>query len=90
MQNSMKRLSVWAGIVGVLLLIPLIAMQFTSEVEWDLFDFIFMGGLLFGAGLVYELVAQKMTTRAHKIAIGAAIVIITLLIWVEAAVGIFS
>ena len=33
-------------IVGLLLLIPLIAMQLTDEVNWSFYDFIIMGGML--------------------------------------------
>ena len=59
MQDITRRLIVWAAVVAFILLIPLVAMQFTKEVNWDLFDFAFMGTVLFGAGLAYELVARK-------------------------------
>ena len=59
MQNITRRLIVWAVVVALILLIPLVAMQFTSEVNWTLSDFVFAGVLLFGTGLTYELVARK-------------------------------
>lgn len=34
-----------------LLLLPLVAMQFTDDVVWDAFDFVFMGTLPGGVGL---------------------------------------
>ena len=46
-----------------ILLLPLLAMQFTDEVVWDLADFAIAGVLLFGAGLMYELVAMKGAIR---------------------------
>ena len=33
-------------IVGILLLIPMIAMQLTDEVKWSFFDFLIMGIML--------------------------------------------
>jgi len=39
-------------IVGTILLIPLIAMQLTNEVNWSLFDFIIMGAMLTITGLL--------------------------------------
>jgi hypothetical protein len=90
MQNITKRLIVWAAVVAFILLIPLVAMQFTEEVNWDLFDFAFMGALLFGTGLAYELVARKGGTFAYRIAVGVALVAAFLLVWVNGAVGIIG
>lgn len=42
-------------ITATILLIPLIAMQFTDEVNWDLTDFIVAEAILLGFGLLYEL-----------------------------------
>ena len=90
MQEITRRLIVWAAVVAFILLIPLVAMQFTEEVNWDLFDFAFMGALLFGTGLAYELVARKGGTFAYRIAVGVALVAAFLLVWVNGAVGIIG
>ncbi len=90
MQSLTRRLIVWAAVVAFILLIPLVAMQFTEEVNWDLFDFAFMGALLFGTGLAYELVARKGGTFAYRIAVGVALVAAFLLVWVNGAVGIIG
>ena len=76
--------------VVLLLLIPLIAMQFTDEVNWSLFDFIVAGVLLLGTGLMCELVMRKVNKIEYRIAICVAILAALLLIWVELAVGIFG
>ena len=38
-QNITKRLSVWAAVVALILMVALVAMQFTDEVAWDETDF---------------------------------------------------
>jgi len=88
MQN--KRLIGIVLTVALLLLIPLIAMQFTDEVNWTRFDFIVMGVLLLGTGLMCELVMRKVNKIEYRIAICAAILAALLLIWLELAVGIFG
>ena len=76
--------------VAVLLLIPLIAMQFTSEVNWSLFDFVVAAFLLLGTGLMCEFVLRKVNKTKHRIAVCAVILAAFLIIWVEIAVGIFG
>ena len=88
MQN--KRLIIILLIPSFLLLIPLIAMQFTDEVNWTTSDFIIAGVLLFGAGLISEMVLRKIKDNNYKLALLALILIILILIWIELAVGIFG
>jgi hypothetical protein len=88
MQNkSILRIALGTAII---LMVPLVAMQFTEEVNWDLFDFVFMGTLLFGTGLTYDLVARKGGTIAYRAAVGIACTAGLLLVWVNAAVGIIG
>ena len=78
---------------GFLLLLPLLAMQFTNEVVWDLADFIVAGVLLFGTGLTYKLAARKARktgNTAYKSAVGLALAAAFILIWVNGAVGIIG
>jgi peptidoglycan/LPS O-acetylase OafA/YrhL len=76
--------------VVLLLLIPLIAMQFTNEVNWELSDFVVMGVLLLGTGLLCELVLRKVKKTEHRVLICGALLIALFLIWAELAVGIFG
>jgi hypothetical protein len=76
--------------VPILLLIPLIAMQFTNDVDWKLFDFVLMGILLLGTGLLCEFVIRKVKSIGYRLAICGAILVALLLIWAELAVGIFG
>ena len=75
---------------GLILLIPLLVMQFTDEVDWKIGDFIVMGILLFSTGLGYELITKKIGNTAYRVAIAIAIGVVFLLIWAELAVGIFG
>lgn len=73
-----------------ILLLPLLAMQLTDEVVWDLADFAVAGVLLFGAGLTYELIARKAGHIAHRAAVGVAVAAALLLVWINLAVGIIG
>jgi len=85
-----KRLTGIVLTVALLLLIPLIAMQFTGEVNWSLFDFVAAAVLLLGTGLLCELVMRKVKKINYRIAICAALLAALLLVWLELAVGIFG
>jgi len=88
MKNT--RLIIILASVTVILLIPFIAMQFTNEVDWSVSDFAIMGVLLYGTGLLCELVLRKVKSGQNRILICAALVIAFLLVWAELAVGIFG
>lgn len=85
-----KRLLIILAVVAILLLIPFIAMQFTPEVDWSAFDFVVMGVLLLGTGLLCELVLRKVKTVKNRIILCAAILFLFSLIWAELAVGVFG
>jgi hypothetical protein len=72
------------------LLVPLLAMQITDEVVWDLTDFAVAGALLIGTGLVYELAARKAGSIAYRGAVGVALVAGLMLVWVNLAVGLIG
>lgn len=82
-----KNLTWLALATAVLLAIPLVAMQFTEEVRWTFSDFVFAGGLLFGTGLTYVVVAQRGGNRTYRLAVAVAVVAALLLVWANAAVG---
>jgi ABC-type cobalt transport system substrate-binding protein len=77
-------------VVFLILLIPLIAMQFTNEVNWTLMDFVAAGVLLLGTGLAIEFVIRKVKNVKHRIIICVVLLLILLIIWAELAVGIFG
>ncbi len=85
-----ERLIIIQSAVGILLLIPLIAMQFTNEVDWDIFDFVVMGTLLSGTGLLVEFILRRVKTTLNRIIICGAVLFGFFLIWAELAVGVFG
>ncbi len=88
MQN---KIFMWiAALTGVILLIPLIAMQFKSDVKWEMSDFIIMGALLFGMGSAFVLVARKVRGNSKRIIVGIVFLLALVYIWAELAVGIFT
>ncbi len=85
-----KRLEAILLTVALLLLVPFIAMQFTDEVNWSLFDFVAAGILLLTTGLLCELVLRKVKKIEHRIILCLVILGVLFLIWVELAVGILG
>ncbi len=79
-----------ALVTAFILLLPLLAMQFTDEVVWDLADFAVAGVLLFGASLTYELIARKAGNIAYRVGVGVAVAAALLLVWLNLAVGIIG
>ena len=85
-----KRISAIVLTVALLLLIPLIAMQFTDEVNWSFFDFVVAGILLLGTGLAGELVIRKVKNKNYRLGLLAVIAVMLFLVWAELAVGIIG
>lgn len=85
-----KRLVSILAIAIAILLIPLIAMKFTNEVNWKIFDFLVAGILLIGTGLTLEFILRKIKTLRYRILFGIALFVVLFLIWAELAVGIFG
>ncbi|MEJ8757111.1 hypothetical protein WG947_08895 [Pontibacter sp. H259] len=85
-----KRLIAIILTVVFILCIPLVAMQFTNEVDWKLLDFMIMGFLLLSTGLACEFVLRKVKGTDSRIVVISIILVILFLIWAELAVGIFG
>jgi hypothetical protein len=83
-----KRLILILTSIALLLLIPLFAMQFTTEVNWTLSDFAIMGILLLTTGLSCELVLRIQSKVKFRIVICLAIIAVFFLVWIQISVGI--
>ncbi|SFP55789.1 hypothetical protein [Sphingomonas rubra] len=83
------RVTGWS-IAGLLVLLPLAAMQVTREVAWTPADFAFAAVLIGAVGLTIEFAFRPQVSRAQRQ--GAVILALTCfaLIWINAAVGIIG
>src|SRR5687768_18453786 len=68
-QPVMLRIGTWT-IAALVLLLPLVAMQFTDEVKWDATDFAFAGALIVGTGVIFELAVRRTNNNAYRGAVG--------------------
>jgi hypothetical protein len=90
-QNTFsKSLGFVALVTALILSVPLIAMQFTTEVDWSIGDFIVMGLLIFGTGFAYVLVTRLISNLVFRIAIAFALCTTFFMIWANLAVGLIG
>ena len=85
-----QRLGTILALVAFLLLIPYLAMRFTGQPNWSTMDFVLIGVLLLGTGLLCELVLRLVKQFKYRVALCAAILLGLFLVWAELAVGLFG
>lgn len=85
-----KKIIRLALITACILLIPVFGNLYVNGWNWDPFDFVFMGTLIFGSGCAYLWIASKGNTITYRAAIGVALAATFLLIWINGAVGIIG
>jgi len=83
------RVFAWS-MAACLWLAPLLAMQFSDEVNWTGLDFAVFGAMLLSAGGLLELAVRVTDDRTYRAAIAIAVVNAFLLLWVNGAVGIIG
>lgn len=90
-RRTIRRQIAYVGIAtALLLMIPLVAMQFSDEVNWTGGDFVFAGTLLFGTGVTFVLIARQMDNLAYRAAVAVGVLAGLGVIWVNGAVGIIG
>ncbi len=85
----LKPILIVALVTALLLLVPLIAMQFTSEVRWGPGDFVAAGGLIFTTGVGIVLAARYTKRTGPRVALIGILGLAFAVVWAELAVGIF-
>ena len=88
-RGSRGRIVAW-GFATLILLLPLVAMQFTDEVAWDPADFAVATVLIVGVGIAFELTVRFTGNTAYRTAVGVALAATFILIWLNLAVGIIG
>lgn len=88
-RGSRWRIAVW-GTAALILLLPLLAMQFTEEMAWDLADFAIFGAMLVSACGTYELAARVTNNTTYRLAVGVALAAALILVWLSLGVGIIG
>src|SRR5436190_16994696 len=79
-----RRRSLWkspAFITALILLIVLLGNNFVDGWNWPLGAFVFLGTLLFGIGVTYQLVTRKRDAFAYRAGVGIAFAAAFLLAW---------
>ena len=89
--NILKhRLIFWTLAISGILLIPLIGMTFSSEVDWSTMDFLVAGILLTGTVGIGELINAIVKDSKRRILLIILLVLTLAIIWGELAVGLFG
>ena len=70
-------------------MIPMIAMQFTDQVQWNVMDFLVAGIMLLATGLTVILIRKKVKKR-YQIILIISVFLLLLLGWAELGVGVFG
>ena len=83
------KIASWSA-AALVLVVPLIAMQFTDEVNWSAADFVMAGALVLGVGTALELAVRRTRDAAYRWAAGLALAAAFLLVWLNGAVGVIG
>ena len=88
-QTIKRRLLIFLSI-PVLLLIPLLAMQWSADVVWTGLDFLVMGVILTGLAMGIELLFILVPAPRKRLRLLAVLLFFFFLLWAELAVGVFG
>jgi hypothetical protein len=90
-ENGLFRRIIGVAIVtGLLLLIPLVAMQYTDQVNWGALDFVVAGALIFGTGVAYTFTTMREPRIIYRVAMAMGVGTTFLMMWANLAVGLIG
>jgi len=88
-QTATRRKIIAAVIAGILLL-PVVGMMISDQVNWSVADFVIATILLTAAGLVVDFIFSRLRSRRARIMLLGLLLILFALVWGELAVGLFG
>lgn len=88
-QTATRRTIIAAVIAGILLL-PVVGMMISDQVNWSVADFVIATILLTAAGIVVDFIFSRLTSRRARIILLGLFFILFALVWGELAVGLFG
>lgn len=74
--------------LGVLLILPAIAMLFTNAVQWTGTDFIAAAAVFAFVGCAIELIVRFVDQSVIRVALISGVLLAALAIWADGAIGI--
>jgi len=75
------------GLAALLVAAPLVAMQFTAEVNWTASDFLFAAVVIGSVGVAIELAVRMTRNPAYRAGAACAVAAAFAIVWSSAAVG---
>ena len=94
MNNALKeksqRRKIIAGVIVVFLMLPVIGMMISENVNWSIADFVIAAILLSIGGLGVDLIFSKLKTRRARMLALMIVFVLFVLVWGELAVGLFG
>lgn len=85
-----KNIFLIGGITGFIWLLLFLIRKFSMVLAWGPMDFVFVGVMVFGTGLAYELITRKHRNKLYRIALATALGTGFLMIWANLAVGLIG
>lgn len=86
----LKQMIIVISATILLLLVPLIAMQFTGEIKWSPLDFVAAGIMLMSTGFAFVFVTHKASNKIYRLAVGISLGTALFLVWSNLAVGLIG
>lgn len=76
--------------IASVLVVTIAILTVPLKADWKLFDFVVMGTLLAGTGLLMVLASRKIKSTNRRVIVIVALLAALICIWAELAVGVFT
>ena len=90
LKEKSQRRKIIAGVIVVVLMLPLIGMMISENVNWSIADFVIAVILLSIVGLGVDFIFSKLKKRRARILALIIVFMLFAIVWGELAVGLFG